>query len=313
MAGKKGFEGSEGDEFSTSELLFGDLFENQEEEAPDDQEVIASAEEEGDDNAETDDESEEQEEADDEEGGEEEEVEYEDDEEEETPPQAKKPAPKAPAADTQNPPADQSPQSSAPPKRSPVLHEILRQNAEQLIPVLAKQPAFALPKEEAELFDDPGIGEFVARNNARMYITVMSSMSEWLHTALPAAVMNLSGADRQAAAEEQAFIQAYPDLKDVPQQKLSEYGAFVIQQRGNKISKQEFMNEVAGLARMIHGIKPQAPGKTPPAKKDVKTRSRVPYVPANRGAAPAPKGGKSGKPKNTMADLNAMLAMDFED
>lgn len=295
MAGRpnlSSLEGTEGENFDDEELGFGDT-----EEQPTEEEIAASAEgesppegEDGEEQVET------------EEGAEgEEEIEYEEDGEggEETPagvvapPAQEQPAPLV---------AQQPPASVDRPARTPVLHEALQQNEKAIVDGLAKGP-FKLSGEDAEMFDDENLRDFVARNNASVFVKTITAVSQLLHAALPAAVANLSDVHRDVKSHEDSFFKDYADLKPVAA-KLPSVMALVIQNNPGMVRSQ-VASETARIARAMFNLKAAPAVTTPNGKPKIKTLSRMPFKPAGTGAAPRPAGG----PKQKIDALQAINDM----
>ena len=313
MAGKRSlsdFNSTEGGEFSGLELAFGETAQEEEDDNLSEEQIQAAA------NAEDgleDDPGDTEEEDSDAEGDDEDDVEYEDDEDGEDEEDDAQQIPPAAATQTQtsqDPPGQshqQEPSGSTPNQPQRALHEILTANENDLVTRLA-EGAFKLPKEEAELFEEEGLPEFIARNNARTYVKTLASVSQMLHAALPAVVSNLSNVHAESRSLEQQFYDAHQDLKDVPSSDLGRIAAFVKQQQPN-LNRQQLMQATANAARFFYGKQAVAPksGKPNGQKNGIKTRSRVPYVPANRNSGAKNQGRQALKKRDPLLDLNQML------
>ena len=122
----------------------------------------------------------------------------------------------APTSAVAQPQQQQQQQTPTPPvaaEPTPLLHELISKNQSDWVKQLASSAAFQLPKEEAELFDDPRVAQFVSNNNARIFLQTMSAVSQLLHNTLPQTVREVTSVQKVAADYEREFFDANSDLQ----------------------------------------------------------------------------------------------------
>ena len=231
----------------------------------------------------------------------------------ETPAETGKPAttpqPKA-AASTQpvQQPSAQSASAASRPQPSPPMHDMIAQNHAELVTQLAKS-TFALPKEQADLFEDPRVVEFIAQRDAGVYLKTMAAVSRLLHATLPDVVRNVHGISRKSDEYEQDFFTKHSDLRNPAYQPVLRNLLIAVRNSNPSATPEQLMEKLAPVARAALGI---APGKQPPQGNGAAKPRTVPFVPAAQGAGaaagtPQQPGKVISREIDPLQDINNML------
>jgi len=189
-------------------------------------------------------------------------------------PAAAQPAP-APAAAPA--PAPQVPTSSAPSAAEmPKFHDLVASKHDEFVAHLAAT-AFALKPDEAALFDDPGVAQFVAQRDAKMYLHIMSAVSKVLDTAVPQVIRNVVSNDTVAGRHENDFYTRYPELNQPQYTEGLKQLARTLRQTHPTLTADQLMTSLGRTAQAMYGVQPTTTpaGVVPRAK-------AAPFVPGAR-------------------------------
>lgn len=210
----------------------------------------------------------------------------------------------------QQPPAQAA---SGTPAQQQRLHEVINGNFGELAKQLA-ETSFALPKDQAELFEDPRVGQFVAQRDASLFLRTMASVSQIMSEAMPTMVMQYVNAAQSARTMEGGFFGKYKDLAD-PKYRDGLRELLPMVQRANPGAKEEVvLAKLASTARAYFGITAPKAAETAPAANGQagKVTARRAFTPAAKVATGGGQAGKGEKETDPLQALNNFLRAGIE-
>lgn len=236
-----------------------------------------------------------------------------------TPAPVAAPAPTAPAPAAVQPvqpapaaapvaPAPAAPTSDSSALAATKFHEIIDSRRPEFVSHLA-QTAFRLSPDEAAMFEDERVPQFVAERDAKLYLHIMGAVSKILDSAIPQVIRNVVTNDTVAERHESEFYTQFPGLNNPQYTAGLTQLALTIRKAQPNLTRNELMATLGRTASALYNVVPSST----PAAPAVRTK-QTPFVPGARAG-----GGTQTKPQGAtvvaqdpLAAMSAALRADLD-